>query len=43
MVDPDAAYVFLAGGLQEARLRPLLLDAGYRRLRTGDFVVYLRA
>ena len=33
----------LPAACSEARLRPLLLDAGYRRLRTGDFVVYLRA
>ena len=40
--DPDAAYVFLTGTERERRLRPQLLAAGYRRLRTGDFVVYVR-
>jgi dolichyl-phosphate-mannose-protein mannosyltransferase len=41
--DPDAAYVFLAGTNREARSRQRLLDAGYRRLGTGEFVVYLRS
>ena len=40
--DPDAAYVFLARTARESASRQRLLAAGYRRLRTGDFVVYLR-
>jgi hypothetical protein len=40
--DPDAAYIFLAGGTREPGLRARLQAAGYRRLRTGDFVVYVR-
>ena len=42
LADPDAAYVFLAGTEREPRLRSRLLAAGYRRLRTGDFIVYVR-
>ena len=41
--DPNAAYVFLAGTARESASRRRLLAAGYRRLRTGDFVVYLRS
>ena len=40
--DPAAAYIFLAGGAREQRLRPRLLAAGYRPLRTHEFVVYVR-
>jgi hypothetical protein len=43
LADPNAAYVFLAGSPREPRLRPRLLAAGYRPLRTAEFVVYLRA
>ena len=43
VADPNAAYVFLAGSEREPRLRARLLGAGYRPLRTGDFVVYLRS
>ena len=43
LADPRAAYVFLAGSDREPRLRPRLLAAGYRPLRTGDFIVYLRS
>jgi len=42
VADPDAAYVFVAGSAREARSRARLLAAGYHRLRTGDFIVYVR-
>ena len=43
LADPRAAYVFLAGSDREPQLRPRLRAAGYRPLRTGDFIVYLRS
>jgi len=39
---PTAAYVFMAGSPREDESRRRLLAAGYRRLRTADFVVYVR-
>ena len=39
---PTPAYVFLAGSSREDESRPRLLAAGYRRLRTADFIVYVR-
>jgi 4-amino-4-deoxy-L-arabinose transferase-like glycosyltransferase len=42
VADPNAAYVFLARSSRESRLRPRLLAAGYRPLRTAEFVVYVK-
>ena len=38
---PAAAYVFLAGSPTEHRSRGRLVAAGYRRLHTADFIVYV--
>lgn len=35
------AHIFVAGTSEEPAQRPELLKAGYERLRTGDFVVYV--
>ena len=35
------AHVFVAGTSEEPAQRPRLLHAGYKRLRAGDFVVYV--
>lgn len=40
---PTAAYVFLAGSSMEHGSRRGLLAAGYRRLRSAEFIVYVRA
>ena len=42
IADPRAAYVFAVGSSREPHLRPRLLAAGYRPLRAGEFVVYVR-
>ena len=39
--DRNAAHVFILGGLFEKRFKALLLRAGYRRIVTGGFAVYL--
>jgi 4-amino-4-deoxy-L-arabinose transferase-like glycosyltransferase len=39
--DRNAAHVFIAGGVFEARVGGLLRRVGYRRIPVGGFIVYL--
>ncbi len=39
--DPRSAHIFVAGTETEPLARHALLAAGFRRIRTGDFVVYV--